>query len=91
MMKILSKRMIDLDAAAALPAGKKEEALRTLREPLLAAFDVYKQNIGYGIITETETEHETVMEWYRDLCDLKEGALREVPAKIKKYVRGWKA
>ena len=53
MMKVLSKRMIGIDDTAALPTGKKEEALRTLREPLLAAFDVYKQNIGYGILTET--------------------------------------
>ena len=90
-MKVLSKRMIGIDDTAALPTGKKEDALRTLREPLLAAFDIYKQNVNYGILTETEAERETILAWYRDLCDLKERAIREVPARIKKYVRGNKA
>ena len=87
MMKVLSKRMSGIDDTAALPTGKKEEALRTLREPLLAAFDVYKQNIGYGILTETETEHAEIVAWYRNLCDLKESAMREVPENIQKYVK----
>lgn len=90
-MKVLSKRLIGIDDTAALPTGKKEDALRTLREPLLAAFDIYKGNVQYGILTETEEERETILAWYRDLCDLKETAIREVPAKIKKYVRGNKA
>ena len=90
-MKILSKRMIGIDDTAALPTGKKEDALRTLREPLLAAFDIYKQNVNYGILTETEEEHASVTAWYKALCDLDETAIREVPAKIKKYVRGNKA
>ena len=87
-MKVLSKRLIGIDDTEALPTGKKEDALRTLREPLLAAFDIYKQNVNYGILTETEEEHASVTAWYRDLCDLDETAIREVPAKIKKYVRG---
>ena len=86
-MKVLSKRLICVEDTAALPTGKKEDALRTLREPLLAAFDVYKQNIGYGILTETETEHAEIVAWYRDLCDLKESAMREVPENIRKYVK----
>lgn len=90
-MKVLSKRMIGVDDTVALPTGKKEDALRTLREPLLAAFDIYKQNVNYGILTETAEERETILAWYRDLCDLKESAIREVPARIKKYVRGNKA
>lgn len=90
-MKVLSKRLIGIDDTAALPTGKKEDALRTLREPLLSAFDIYKQNVNYGILTETEEERETILAWYRDLCDLDETAIREVPAKIKKYVRGNKA
>ena len=90
-MKVLSKRLIGVDDTAALPAGKKEDALRTLREPLLAAFDIYKVNVQYGILTETEEEHDSVTAWYKALCDLDETAIREVPAKIKKYVRGNKA
>lgn len=87
-MKVLSKRLIGIDDTVALPAGKKKDALRTLREPLLAAFDVYKQNVNYGILTETEAERETILAWYRDLLDLDVNAIREVPNKIQRYVKG---
>lgn len=87
-MKVLSKRLIGIDDTAALPTGKKEDALRTLREPLLAAFDIYKSNVQYGILTETEEERGTVLAWYRDLLNLDESAIREVPKKIQQYVKG---
>lgn len=86
-MKVLSKRLIGIDDTAALPTGKKEDALRTLREPLLAAFDIYKGNVQYGILAETEEEHASVTAWYKELCDLEPEALRNVPAGVAKYVK----
>lgn len=86
-MKVLSKRMICIDDTAALPTGKKEDALRTLREPLLSAFDIYKGNVQYGIITETDEEHASVTAWYKALCDLDQEALRNVPVGVAKYVK----
>lgn len=86
-MKVLSKRLIGIDDTAALPTGKKEDALRTLREPLLAAFDIYKQNVNYGILTETAEEHASVTAWYKKLCDLEPEALRNVPYGVEKYVK----
>lgn len=86
-MKILSKRLIGIDDTAELPTGKKEDALRTLREPLLAAFDIYKGNVQYGIKTETVEEHAAVMKWYRALLDLEPEALRNVPYGVEKYVK----
>ena len=86
-MKVLSKRMIGIDDTAALPTGKKEDALRTLREPLLAAFDIYKGNVQYGILTETEEEHTAVTAWYKELCDLEPESMRNVPYGVAKYVK----
>ena len=86
-MKVLSKRLIGIDDTAALATGKKEDALRTLREPLLAAFDIYKGNVQYGIKAETVEEHTAVMKWYRALLDLEPEAMRNVPVGVKKYVK----
>lgn len=86
-MKVLSKRIIGIDDTAALPTGKKEDALRTMREPLLAAFDIYKSNVQYGIQTETDEEHYAVVKWYDALLDLDPKALRNVPYGVEKYVK----
>ena len=86
-MKVLSKRLIGIDDTAALPMGKKEDALRTMREPLLAAFDIYKSNVQYGIQTETEEEHDEVLKWYDALLDLEPESMRNVPYGVAKYVK----
>lgn len=62
-------------------------AIRQLRKPLLAAFDIYKSNVYYGVITETENEHAAVLAWYQDLCDLQLAALENVPEKVKRYLK----
>ncbi len=87
-MKILKRKSLTLEDARGLDGlDAKTEALRTLRAPLLDAFDVYKSNIYYGIVTETEAEHAAVLAWYRGLLDLDVDALAEVPDGVKKYIR----
>jgi hypothetical protein len=70
---------------------KEEEHIlktkRLIREPLLSAFDIYKSNVYYGVIEESEEEKAVVLTWYKDLCDLKESAISNVPQKILKYVK----
>lgn len=63
-----------------------ENYFRSLRQPILDAFDIYKNNIFYGIETETDEEKLINLMWYQDLLDLKESALENVPDKIKRYV-----
>ena len=87
-MKILKREALTVEKAAGLDGlPEKAEALRTLRKPLLEAFDVYKSNAYYGIVSETEEEHAVVLAWYRALLDLDESALKNMPAHIEKYVR----
>lgn len=86
-MKILSSRKINNDDLVKFPNGEeKANAIRQLREPLLKAFDIYKSNVYYGIILETQEQHAEVLYWYRDLCDLKESALYNVPYDVLQYV-----
>lgn len=86
-MKILSRKPIQVKNLKDFDGENLKTAKRSLREPLLKAFDIYKSNIYYGILTETESEHNIVLGWYQDLCDLKEEAFIEVPQMIQKYVK----
>lgn len=88
-MRILSVRPLDAsDLTGLAPTGASLEARRALRRKLLAAFDVYKQNVLYGIDEETPEIRGTVLTWYRKLLDLELSALTEVPAPIAAYVEG---
>lgn len=88
-MKILKRKSLTIKDTEGLNGlAVRSEALRTLRAPLLDAFDIYKSNIYYGIITETDKQHAAIVAWYHDLCDLKESAISEPPAGIRKYLKG---
>lgn len=62
------------------------EVKRRMRAPLLKAFDVYKTNVEYGVMTETPEEHEAVLLWYRGLLDLDSTAIANPPEKIISYL-----
>lgn len=66
--------------------GNYENYYRSLRKPILTAFDVYKTNIMYGIDAETEQEHNDIVDWYKQVLDLKQEAIDNVPPKIKRYM-----
>lgn len=82
--------------------GKEIDYLRALRKPLLKAFDIYKSNVYYGIIEETQEEHNAILQWYHTLLDIEgtapviladgspmtaEEAIRNIPEKIKRYIK----
>lgn len=60
--------------------------LRKKREPLLKAFDIYKSNVDYGIITETDSQHNKIVAWYNKILDLNEDAINNPPSEITKYI-----
>ena len=61
---------------------------RYLRAPLLAAFDIYKSNVAYGVEKEDEAQHNRILAWYQSLLELNEDALTQVPCEIARYVKG---
>lgn len=88
-MKILSVRSLHATDLTAL--GETKESLtarRGYRRELLAAFDVYKQNVLYGIDEETPETRGVVLSWYRKLLDLDPAAFREIPAPVTAYLKG---
>lgn len=88
-MKVTGRK--SLNAAGVARIGEeaaKKDAIRQLRAPLLAAFDVYKSNVFYGVIEEDAETHEAVLAWYRALLEKDPAALTDVPAGVRPYVKG---
>ena len=81
--QIVNKELI-LDEEKVVDIDKNE--LREKREFILAAFDIYKSNVNYGI--EQEENKEDIINWYQNLLDLNEMAFNTIPIKIKKYMKG---
>lgn len=60
--------------------------LRSEREEILRAFDIYKTNVLYGIEQETEEEKVEIINWYNELLDLNSSAFDNISAKITRYL-----
>ncbi len=87
-MRVITASPITIaDLTALATTSYSRETIRQLRAPLLAAFDVYKSNVAYGIVTETNAEHKEIAKWYRLLLDLDPVAIREVPTLVAQYVK----
>lgn len=69
---------------------EKLNYLRSLREPLLRAYDTYKINVLYGIenisTLSGENAKSEIDEWYKKILDLDETAINNPPEKIKYYL-----
>lgn len=61
--------------------------IRDARSKLLTAFDKYKTNVQYGVVTESNAQHSIVVNWYQSLLDLKDEAFINVPEQIKYYFK----
>lgn len=88
-MRILSVRALGASDLTVLDETERSlAARRDYRRELLAAFDVYKQNVLYGIDEETPETRGAVLSWYRKLLDLDPEAFREIPAPVTAYLKG---
>ena len=67
-------------------ANHTQEVLRKKRAKLFKAFDIYKDNINYGLIEETQEIHDKLVAWYQLCLDLDYGAITEYPEELQKYL-----
>lgn len=72
----------DEEIAEEMRLGK----LRMKREPLLKSFDIYKSNVIYGTVVETDEQKAIVKEWYQKILDLDEEAIDNPPSVVAKYL-----
>ena len=65
---------------------KHQNELRQVRANLFKAFDIYKSNVEYGVLTETEQKHNEIVEWYSKCLELDENAIENYPSELEKYL-----
>ena len=64
------------------------ELLRAKRKRLFKAFDIYKQNVAYGLVSETQENHNQLVQWYAKCLDLDANTINNCPNEIKPYMKG---
>lgn len=62
------------------------DVLRNQRARLFKAFDIYKENVNYGLIQETQETHDKLANWYRNCLDLDFNAISNCPTELEKYL-----
>ena len=67
-------------------AKHTQEVLRKQRARLFKAFDIYKENINYGLINETQETHDELVIWYQKCLDLDYNAINNVPNVLERYL-----
>ena len=71
-----------------------QNEIREQRIKFLKAFDIYKTNVMYGIIEETEEERMEIIEWYQNILNMPDTVSLDnmtykfpiTPTKINKYI-----
>ena len=85
-MEIISINKLGVEDAVKVQGQEKLNLLRSVRKDLLKAFDVYKTNVSFGILLQTELEIAVAKKWYEKLLDLNEDAFLDIPSQISKYL-----
>jgi hypothetical protein len=85
-MEIISINKLGVEDAVKAQGQEKLNLLRSVRKDLLKAFDVYKTNVSFGILLQTELEIAVAKKWYEKLLDLNEDAFLDIPSQISKYL-----
>ena len=62
------------------------EVLRKQRAIIFKAFDIYKSNVEYGVIEESEETHNEIVSWYQLCLDLDYDAINNVPHEVSRYL-----
>lgn len=68
-------------------AESSPEYLRRKRVRAFEAFDIYKSNVYYGIVSETEECHRKIVSWYKSCLDLSLDAINNLPEEVKVYLK----
>lgn len=76
----------------ATKSNLSRQLLRQKRAIAFQAFDIYKTNVQYGIVTETPEDHAAITEWYSRCLDMEHpgvaaDALLNIPEAIGRYMR----
>lgn len=68
-------------------AQHNKDVLRNKRAKLFKAFDIYKENVNYGLVVETEETHSKLASWYLACLELDYEAITNYPNELEKYLK----
>lgn len=60
--------------------------LRNQRAKLFKAFDIYKSNVEYHLIVETQETHDRIATWYNACLELDYNAIENYPCELERYL-----
>lgn len=69
-----------------LSESPEDLGLSGRRERLLKAFQEYRNNVNYGILTESEKTHEEMLEWLKRVNQKDASSITNPPAVILAYL-----
>lgn len=69
-----------------LSESPEDSNLSSRRERLLKAFQEYRNNVNYGILTESEKTHEEILEWLKKVNQKDASSITNPPAVILAYL-----
>ncbi len=82
-MRIIKRKPIDSNSIELLKGTSAEQdALRQLRKPLLAAFDIWEKAVTRG----REVDDPEIMEWFSEIKSLNPEAIKNIPERIRYYL-----
>lgn len=62
------------------------EVLRKQRARLFKAFDIYKENVNFGILEVSEERKNELIVWYKQALDLDYNAINNYPSELNLYL-----
>lgn len=62
------------------------DVLRTHRARLFKAFDIFKENVNFGITTLSDDRKLEIINWYNLCLELDYNAINNYPSELEKYL-----
>ena len=67
-------------------AKHSQEVLRKERTRLFKAFDIFKENVNFGITPITDNRKLEIIAWYNLCLELDYNAITNYPSELEKYL-----
>lgn len=67
-------------------AKHSQEVLRKERARLFKAFDIFKENVNFGITTLSDNRKLEIIDWYNLCLELDYDAITNYPSELEKYL-----
>lgn len=67
-------------------AKHNQEVLRNKRARLFKAFDIFKENVSFGIEQINDERKQEIISWYAHALELDYNAIENYPSELERYL-----